>query len=76
MNQALENWLAQPGRTAKKLAADCGVREATVSAWRRGIVPRPPQMQRVAEATAGAVPPASWFPPLPRGEDAATEAAA
>lgn len=60
-NSSLVTWLALPGHTQKKLARACGVREATVSAWMRGVVPKPDMMQRVEAATGGGVPVASWF---------------
>lgn len=60
--QTLVAYLETTGRTQRWLAEQIGVREATVSAWcRNGIIPRPPQMKRIADVTEGEVPVTSWF---------------
>lgn len=58
----LTAWLKEHGKSQSWLAKEAGVRKATVTGWtRRGIIPRPAQMQRVAEVTADGVPVTAWF---------------
>lgn len=61
INERLKSFLAQPGWTQRRLAEAVGVREATVSGWANGTRPRPEQMDKIAKATANAVPVMSWF---------------
>jgi len=61
MTHPLENYLEQTRTTGRQFAAKVGVREATVSAWKSGVIPKPAQMQRIAEVTAGALPVTAWF---------------
>lgn len=63
MAHPLSIYLNASGKTQRQFAAEVGVREATVSAWKGGVTPRPVQMQRVAEITCGALPVTTWFFP-------------
>lgn len=72
MANPILSYLRAKGLTQKRFAEDVGVREATVSAWVNGTRPRPDQMERVAEATGGAVPVTAWFGgPVPVAGDVA-----
>lgn len=67
----LARHLSTTGKTQRWLAAQVGVRPATVCAWCKGyVLPRPEHMQRISEVTDGQVPVTAWFPPENQ-EDAA-----
>jgi transcriptional regulator with XRE-family HTH domain len=57
----IREYLTATGKTQKQFAADLGVREATVSAWKNGGRPRADQIERIAEITSGAIPVTVWF---------------
>ena len=61
MNAKFSTYLEQTGTTQRQFARECAVREATVSAWANGGMPRPHQMKKIEHVTRGAVPVASWF---------------
>ncbi len=61
MNQKFLKYLNRPEVKQSKLANDLGVRQATISDWKAGTIPRSPMLPRIAEATGGAVPVESWF---------------
>ena len=61
MNTFLIEYLEASGTTQRVFAQRLGVREATVSAWTRGVLPRPETMRRIEQETDGRVPIASWF---------------
>ena len=57
----LARYIAETGQTQRDFAAQLGVRDATVSAWVNGKTPSSKEIGRIAQATGGAVGPASWF---------------
>jgi len=57
----LAKHLKSINQTQRDFAAQLGVRDATVSAWVNGKTPSSKAIGRIAQATGGAVGPASWF---------------
>ena len=57
----LADYLKDSGKTQNRFAEEVGVRAATVSGWIKGTIPRPPQMQAIANVTGGKVPVTVWF---------------
>ena len=74
-NEHLEEFLTQSGLTQRAFAQRVGVREATVSAWRSGVRPRPQTMERIERETRGLVPVWSWFAGSITGDPAPASAA-
>jgi transcriptional regulator with XRE-family HTH domain len=59
--EALAAYLKANNLTQRWLARRLGVREATVSGWMSGVMPRPHHMQAIAITTDHAVPVTAWF---------------
>jgi transcriptional regulator with XRE-family HTH domain len=58
----LSSYLTRSSLSQADFARAIGVGEAAVSKWARGLaMPRPRQMQRIAEVTGGEVGPADWY---------------
>lgn len=61
MNATFQKYLARPDVTQVKLAEALGVRVATITAWKKGTIPRSPFLPEIEAATDGEVPVSSWF---------------
>ena len=61
MNAKFRQYLARPDVTQAELAKALGVREATVTGWKQGTLPRSPLLPEIEAVTDGAVPVSSWF---------------
>lgn len=50
-----------PPQTLEAFASEIGTTKGVVWKWENGTIPRPPQMQKIIEATGGKVGPADWY---------------
>jgi glutamine synthetase len=67
----LSDYIRTNELTAAELARRLGVSRQNVSRWARGdVIPRPDEMKRIIEATAGAVTPNDFFDTAPIAESA------
>lgn len=71
----LSDYLAMANKSAAAFAAELGTSVSAVNFWRNGErTPRIAQMQKIYEATNGAVAPNDFLPPF-RGEEISPSAA-
>lgn len=62
MENPLRSYLKRHKIKQRVFARQMGVREATISLWCNGRrTPEPYMMQRISDATGGAVPVTAWF---------------